>query len=68
MREYGMEHVAIYHSHPTSEAVPSKTDREVNYYGPEMVHFIISLKDGTPVMRGWRLTADNATEAVWETF
>src|SRR6185369_3163741 len=31
MREKGVEHLAIYHSHPTSEAVPSKTDRANNF-------------------------------------
>ena len=65
MRSHGTHIVAVYHSHPTSEAVPSKKDRERNY-SPEVVNFIISLKDGTPRLRGWWLTADGAQEAVWE--
>jgi len=66
MRDHGVEHVAIYHSHPTSEAVPSKTDRANNFYGGEMVHFIISVKDGKPSMRGWRLGEEAVREVRWE--
>jgi|SRR5579862_3952882 len=66
MRQRGIDVVAVYHSHPTSEAIPSKTDRERNY-STEIVNLIISLKGETPTMRGWWLTADSATEATWET-
>src|SRR5262245_30819973 len=46
MRQQGTELLAIYHSHPTSEPVPSRTDLERNFYGSEVVHLIISIKDG----------------------
>jgi proteasome lid subunit RPN8/RPN11 len=65
MRRLGIDILAVYHSHPTSEPLPSKADRERNY-SSEIVNLIISLKSGSPVMRGWWLTADTATEAVWE--
>src|SRR5205823_2341555 len=39
MRREGIDIVAIYHSHPTSAAVPSKTDRERNGHGSEVIHF-----------------------------
>lgn len=66
MRQAGVELLAIYHSHPTSEPVPSKTDRERNYYGAEVVHFIISLQGPEPVMRGWRIDGDVVTETQWQ--
>jgi [CysO sulfur-carrier protein]-S-L-cysteine hydrolase len=65
MRRQGLEVLAVYHSHPTSEALPSRTDRERNY-STQIVNLIISLKGGTPVMRGWWLTEDSSAEADWE--
>jgi proteasome lid subunit RPN8/RPN11 len=65
MRRRGIHILAVYHSHPASDAVPSQTDRERNY-SPEVVNLIISHQAGTPTMRGWRLTADSATETGWE--
>src|SRR5271165_2728722 len=44
MRREGTDLLAIYHSHPTSAAVPSRTDLERNFYGSDVVHVIISLK------------------------
>jgi len=64
MRQRGIQELAVYHSHPTSDPVPSKTDRERNF-SPEVVNFIISLKGATATMRGWWLTAESATEATW---
>jgi proteasome lid subunit RPN8/RPN11 len=68
MREQGLELLAIYHSHPTSAPVPSRKDRERNYYGPDVVHLIVSLATDVPIVRGWRLTAEEAREAEWEVF
>jgi proteasome lid subunit RPN8/RPN11 len=65
MRALGLEILAVYHSHPTSEPVPSRTDRERNF-SPEVVNFIISLKPETPEVRGWWLTAEEHHEAAWE--
>jgi proteasome lid subunit RPN8/RPN11 len=65
IREEGLELLAIYHSHPATGPVPSRTDRERNYYGDTVVHLIIGLGGPVPVMRAWRLTADEAVEMGW---
>jgi proteasome lid subunit RPN8/RPN11 len=65
MRVHGTEIVAVYHSHPTSEPVPSQKDLE-RRYSSAVVHFIISLKDPQPLMRGWWLAEEQFAEADWE--
>jgi proteasome lid subunit RPN8/RPN11 len=65
MRRRGIELLAIYPSHPTSEPVPSRRDRQQNQY-PGVVHLIISLQTGRPEIRAWWLTADTHDEAEWE--
>jgi proteasome lid subunit RPN8/RPN11 len=65
MRDKGEELVAIYHSHPTSEPIPSATDLERNFYGDTVVHFIIGLAGAEPLLRGWRLHEKDFDEAAW---
>jgi proteasome lid subunit RPN8/RPN11 len=65
MRRLGLEVLAVYHSHPTSPPVPSRTDRERNY-SEEVVNLIISLQSAQPEVRGWWLTAENYREAEWQ--
>jgi proteasome lid subunit RPN8/RPN11 len=65
MRPLGLDIVGIYHSHPTSAAVPSRTDRERNYY-PDAVHFIISLVGPEPDVQAWWLIGDRVEKAAWE--
>jgi proteasome lid subunit RPN8/RPN11 len=65
MRASGTEVLAVYHSHPTSDPVPSQRDRERNY-GENVVNLIIGLRGAEPEVRGWWLTAEAAHEAVWE--
>lgn len=64
MRRRGLDVLAVYHSHPTSPPIPSKTDLARNY-SPEVVNLIISLADDEPSVRGWWLTADDYREASW---
>jgi proteasome lid subunit RPN8/RPN11 len=66
MRQGELELLAIYHSHPTSEPVPSRKDLERNFYGDTVVHFIISLRENQPRVRGWRLGETMFSEADWE--
>ncbi len=65
MRERGVELLAIYHSHPTSEPIPSRTDLERNYY-PGVMQLIVSLSGPEPVLRAWWLGAADFEEAAWE--
>jgi proteasome lid subunit RPN8/RPN11 len=65
MRARGIDILAIYHSHPTSEPVPSRKDRERNY-SPDVMNFIISLASNEPQVRAWWLTSDDHREAEWE--
>ena len=64
MRNRGFELLAIYHSHPSSDPVPSKTDLARNYF-PDVMHLIISLKGNEPLMRGWWLGESEYGEAEW---
>ncbi|HEV8383358.1 MAG TPA: M67 family metallopeptidase [Candidatus Acidoferrales bacterium] len=41
MREAGLEHLGIYHSHPRGPAVPSPRDIECAFY-PETAYFILA--------------------------
>jgi proteasome lid subunit RPN8/RPN11 len=51
----GLEVVAIYHSHPVTEAYPSRTDQSLAFW-PDAIYLICSLAEpGTPVVRGYRL-------------
>jgi proteasome lid subunit RPN8/RPN11 len=52
--------VAVYHSHPKSEAVPSEQDRNVAQY-PHWINLIVSLKD-EPVVRGWWIVDGDVRE------
>jgi proteasome lid subunit RPN8/RPN11 len=61
-----MQELAIYHSHPTSAPVPSRTDLERNY-SPDVVNFIVSLAGPEPHLRGWWLTDRDYREAEWDT-
>jgi proteasome lid subunit RPN8/RPN11 len=64
IRRQGLEVLAVYHSHPTSEPVPSRKDLERNNW-PQAVTLIISLKTRPPTIRGWWLDADSYREAEW---
>jgi proteasome lid subunit RPN8/RPN11 len=65
MREQGLDLLAVYHSHPVTDPVPSKTDLERNYF-EDVMHLIISLKTDELVMRGWWLGERDYNEAEWK--
>lgn len=64
MRRERLDVVAVYHSHPTSPPVPSRTDLARNY-SPDVVNFIVSLVNASPEVRGWWLTDVDYREAEW---
>ena len=66
MRARGIAELAIYHSHPTTAPIPSRTDRERNYYGTEMIFLIIGLAEQPPQVRAWRLQSDSHEEVDWQ--
>jgi len=63
-RKHGAEILAIYHSHPRWQAVPSQTDLAENHYGP-VPRIILSLLDDPPDVRVWRLDVDSYEELSW---
>jgi proteasome lid subunit RPN8/RPN11 len=65
MRERGIDVLAVYHSHPTSPPVPSRTDLARNY-SEGVVNLIIGLHAVQPDVRGWWLTREEYREAEWE--
>ncbi len=62
IEDKGWNLLAIYHSHPESEAYPSGTDVSLSYY-PDAVYFITSLSDEqSPVVRAFRIVDRQITE------
>jgi [CysO sulfur-carrier protein]-S-L-cysteine hydrolase len=61
-RREELEFLAIYHSHPSSPSIPSKTDLQRSY-SPDIVNVIISLQTEPPEIRAWWLRTDGCQEA-----
>jgi proteasome lid subunit RPN8/RPN11 len=58
--EEGLE-VGIYHSHPRSPAEPSQTDINLAQY-PHWTYLIVSLANGEPEVRAWRIEDGRVAE------
>jgi [CysO sulfur-carrier protein]-S-L-cysteine hydrolase len=54
-RERGEEIVGCWHSHTHTDAYPSPTDVEQAKFYPEWVYVLVSLSDGDPVLRAYRI-------------
>ena len=63
MREGNLDVLAVYHSHPTSDAVPSRRDVAENTYGDSVVHLIVGLAHEKPDVRAWWITEEGYREA-----
>ena len=62
MESKGWSLMAIYHSHPATEAYPSATDIGLAYY-PESVYIIASLADAeAPAVRAFRMASGRVFE------
>jgi len=61
----GLIYLAVYHSHPTSAPIPSRTDLERNF-SPDVVNLILSLTTTPATVRGWWLMETEYREAEWE--
>ena len=61
MRNEESELFAIYHSHPSSPAIPSKTDIEKAGY-PDALYLIVSLNTtGVIEIKGYKIQQDSVT-------
>ena len=65
MRAGGTEVLAVYHSHPTSDPVPSRHDVAENTYGQTIVHVIVGFAAPEPEIRAWWITESGYSEAKW---
>ena len=63
MRADGTDVLAVYHSHPTSDPVPSRRDVAENTYGETVTHLIVGLTKEKPDVRAWWLTEAGYREA-----
>lgn len=68
MEDLGLDLLAIYHSHPDTESYPSPADIEKAFF-PESLYIIISLKEPTARVRGFRIArSGDITEVKFEIF
>ncbi|MBI5302244.1 MAG: M67 family metallopeptidase [Chloroflexi bacterium] len=66
MDDQGWEHLAIYHSHPASEAYPSGVDVARAFY-PDVVYILITLMNPEqPHVRAFRIVAGAISEITLE--
>lgn len=63
IREAGLNLTATYHSHPCTPAVPSARDLALAAY-PGSFHVIVSLANGRPKIRCYRITEQGCRPAV----
>ncbi len=61
IREKGLRMVAIYHSHPASEAFPSAKDVRLAFYD-DLAYIIISLMNDKPVVRAFSIKEGRVEE------
>jgi [CysO sulfur-carrier protein]-S-L-cysteine hydrolase len=62
--ERGEEIVGCWHSHTHTDAYPSTTDVEQAKWYPEWIYVIVSLRDGDPVLRAYRIRDSDIAECL----
>jgi [CysO sulfur-carrier protein]-S-L-cysteine hydrolase len=65
IRAAAIDVLAVYHSHPASDPVPSRKDRERSY-GEVVQNLIIGFENGRPNVRTWWLSDSDYSEGRWE--
>ncbi len=65
MRSNDWDVLAVYHSHPTTAAVPSRTDL-ARSYGTGVVNVIVSLVTAPSDVRAWLYADDGPHEIAFE--
>jgi proteasome lid subunit RPN8/RPN11 len=65
MRERRLDTLAVYHSHPSTEAVPSSKDR-ARSYDPGVMSLIVSLQAEQPHVQAWWLRENEHEQGQWE--
>jgi len=65
LRNERLEVLAIYHSHPTSDPIPSTHDLAQNGYGDTVPHVIIGFAGAVPEVRAWILGEASYREVEW---
>lgn len=61
-RELNLEVLAIVHSHPTSDPIPSQYDK-ADHYSSHVVCLILSLKEKEPNLQGWWIKPEGVMPA-----
>ncbi len=64
VRAANLEILAVYHSHPTSDPVPSRTDLAWNNW-PDVASVIVGLRTDPPTVRAWWLSESDYREVGW---
>ena len=66
MRDSGLNHLGIYHSHPRTENTPSSRDIELAFY-PDLAYFILTpAPQAARPVRAFRITNGHASELTIE--
>lgn len=61
LRTRQLDLIAVFHSHPDTQAIPSRRDREEWTYG-DSACAIIGMMHGDPEIRAWQLQGNHARE------
>ncbi|QEL18985.1 M67 family metallopeptidase [Limnoglobus roseus] len=64
MRQAGTDVLAVYHSHPLSDPIPSRHDLAQNY-SERVVNLIVGLVPEPPDVRAWWLNGTGYSAAEW---
>lgn len=61
--EDNFEWIGVYHSHPSSPAIPSQTDIE-DANNPDLIHIIVSLEGSQPHLKAWQINSHSSVTPI----